>query len=374
MTQEEYRAAMDDVIYLVSCAVNGQKPDAEKIAAMNLSHVYTAAQHHLLIAAAGMALQSAGVRDAQIMQAMAKAQRKNALLDADRAALLARLEQENIWYMPLKGSVLKDYYPQYGMRQMADNDILIDAGRARDVKAIMESLGFTTERFGKGNHDVYHKPPVSNFEIHTALFGPSFDEKICQYYQDVKRRLAKDEENRCGWHFAPEDFYIYITAHEYKHFSRSGTGLRSFLDVYVFWQKYGEEMNLPYIEAETEKLGISDFEKQSRSLAMQLFSGGVLTAADQKTLEYVFSSGTYGTFTHRVENKVKKLGGGTRGKIRYVFRLVILPMESVKTAYPFVYQHKILLPALFLYRLVKGLFFRLPRVKAVMKVLKHKQE
>ena len=374
MTQKEYRAAMGDVIYLVSCAVNGQIPDAEKTGAMNLSHVYTAAQRHLLISAAGMALQSAGVRDAQIMQTMAKAQRKNALLDADRAALFARLEQDNIWYMPLKGSVLKDLYPHYGMRQMADNDILIDPGRAGDVKAVMESLGFTTEHFGTSNHDVYHKPPVSNFEIHTALFAPSYDETICQYYQDVKRRLVKDEDNRCGWHFAPEDFYIYITAHEYKHFSRSGTGLRSFLDVYVFWQKYGEKLNLPFIEAETEKLGIAGFEKQSRNLAMHLFAGEALTEADQNTLEYVFSSGTYGTITHRVENKVKKLGGGTRGKIRYFFRRVILPMDSVKAAYPFVYQHKILLPAFCLYRLVKALFFRLPKVKAEMKALKHKQE
>ena len=99
MKQEEYRAAMDGVVYLVSCAVNGKKPAAENTAAMNLSHVYTAAQHHLLIAAVGMALQSAGIRDAQITQAIAKAQRKNALLDADRSALFARLEQENIWYI-----------------------------------------------------------------------------------------------------------------------------------------------------------------------------------------------------------------------------------------------------------------------------------
>jgi hypothetical protein len=369
MTQEEYRAAMDDVIYLVSYAVNGIKPAAERISAMDLSRVYTAAQRHLLIAAVGMALQSACIRNAQITQAMAKAQRKNALLDADRAALFARLEQENIWYMPLKGSVLKDLYPQYGMRQMADNDILIDASRAEDVKTIMESLGFTTERFGKDNHDVYHKPPVSNFEIHTALFGPSHEEKIYLYYRDVKSRLVKDKDNQCGWHFTPEDFYIYMTAHEYKHFSGGGTGLRSFLDVYVFWQKYGKELNLSYIEAETEKLGIADFEKQSRSLSLHLFGSEPLTSEDRETLDYVVTSGTYGTITHRVENKVKKLGGGTKGMIRYFFSRLVLPMNSLKTAHPFVYRHKYLIPFFTIYRLGKGLFFRWKRVYAVVKAL-----
>lgn len=369
MTKEEYRAAMGDVVYLVSCAVNGKKTDAEKIAAMNLSRVYAAAQHHLLSAAVGMALQSAGIRDAQITQALAKAQRKNALLDADRAALLARLEQENIWYMPLKGSVLKDLYPQYGMRQMADNDILIDADRAEDVKAIMESLGFTTVRFGKSNHDVYHKPPVSNFEIHTALFGPSYEKKVYAYYQDVKSRLIKDEGNHCGWHFTPEDFYVYMTAHEYKHFSAGGTGLRSFLDVYVFWRKFGNILNLPYVEAETEKLGIAAFEKQSRSLSLHLFSDAALTEADRETLEYAISSGTYGTITHRVENKVKKLGGGTKGKLRYFCSRLVPPMNNLETAHPFVYRHKLLIPFFTIYRLGKGLFFRWKRVFAELKAL-----
>ena len=369
MTKEEYRAAIGDVVYLVSCAVNGIKPAAENMTAMNLSHVYAAAQHHLLIAAVGMALQSVGIQDAQITQAMAKAQRKNALLDADRSALFARLEQENIWYMPLKGSVIKDLYPQYGMRQMADNDILIDASRARDVKAIMESLGFTTERFGKSNHDVYHKPPVSNFEIHTALFGPAHEERIYQYYRDVKSRLIKDEGNRCGWHFSPEDFYVYMTAHEYKHFSAGGTGLRSFLDVYVFWRKFGNTLNLPYVEAETEKLGIAAFEKQSRSLSLHLFSDAALTEADRETLEYAISSGTYGTMTHRVENKIKKLGGGTKGKLRYFCSRLVPPMNNLETAHPFVYRHKLLIPFFTIYRLGKGLFFRWKRVFAELKAL-----
>ena len=369
MTQEEYRAAMGDVVYLVSCAVNGIKPAAEKIGAMDLSHVYAAAQHHLLIAAIGMALQSVGIQDAQITQAMAKAQRKNALLDADRAALFERLERENIWYIPLKGAVLAGLYPRYGMRQMADNDILIDAGRAGDVKAIMESLGFIVKSFGKGNHDVYLKPPVSSFEIHTALFGPSHEKKLYLYYQDVKSRLMKDEGNRCGWHFTPEDFYVYMTAHEYKHFSGGGTGLRSFLDVYVFWRKYGNTLNLPYVEAETEKLGIAAFEKQSRSLSLHLFSDAALTEADQETLEYAISSGTYGTMTHRVENKVKKLGGGTKGKLRYFCSRLVLPMNNLETAHPFVYRHKLLIPFFTIYRLGKGLLFRWKRVSAEVKAL-----
>ena len=64
------------------------------------------------------------------------------------------------------------------MRQMSDVDILFDASHANDVKEALESLGYTTESFGKGNHDVYHKEPVSNFEMHRDLFGQSYDAKV----------------------------------------------------------------------------------------------------------------------------------------------------------------------------------------------------
>ena len=39
------------------------------------------------------------------------------------------------------------------MREFADHDILIDASRAEDVRAVMEGLGFTAGHFGTGNHD-----------------------------------------------------------------------------------------------------------------------------------------------------------------------------------------------------------------------------
>ena len=48
------KAAMD-LIYLVSCAVNEEKPDAEKCAAMKLDEVYAVAERHSLRSAAAVA-------------------------------------------------------------------------------------------------------------------------------------------------------------------------------------------------------------------------------------------------------------------------------------------------------------------------------
>lgn len=67
--------------------------------------------------------------------------------------------------MPLKGSILKDWYPKFGMREMADNDILFDASKRKEVKAIFQGRGYTVKEYDKSNHDAYEKPPIYNFEI-----------------------------------------------------------------------------------------------------------------------------------------------------------------------------------------------------------------
>ena len=265
------------------------------------------------------------------------------------------MEQEKIRYAPLKGIIIKELYPSIGLRQMSDFDILFDSKYSQKVRDIMLELGFSCESFGKHNHDVYFKQPVSNFEMHTGLFSEMINVEIFYYYKDIKERLIKDEDNNFGYHFRNEDLYIYLTAHEYKHFSESGTGLRSVLDTFVFWQKYGSQLDKEYISAETEKLGISDFEQQNRLLALHLFGDGELTEQDREMLEYVIYSGTYGTLQNSIENSVKKNGGGKKGKRIYIINKLFLPLNIVKEVYPFYYKHKLLLPVLFFYRIGKAL-------------------
>ena len=367
----EYRDAIRDVAYLAGCAVNGIIPDHARVSAMNLEALYNAANRHLLTAITAMALESAGVHDKAFIGAKGKAVRKVTLFDMERVTVLRELEKAGIWYMPLKGCVLKAYYPRNGMRQMADNDILYDVSRSTDVRAIMERLGFTTVLYVQNNysHDHYDKEPVCNFEMHRALFAPASGDKLCDYYMNVRDRLVKGENNAYGYHFTDEDFYVYMIAHEYKHYSGSGTGLRSILDTYVFLKRFEESLNWPYVAGELEKLGIANFERQNRSLALHLFGSEVLTPEDEAMLQYVIGSGTYGTHRNRIDNQIKKLGGGAKGKLKYLARRIFLPMESVESSYPFFYRYKALLPALCLWRIGKALTIRRRRVWSELRAL-----
>lgn len=343
-----------DLIYLISCAVNGVKPDPVRVTDMDLDALYKLASRHMLAATVAPALKAAGVKDARFAKALEHSALKNSTMDMEMDAVFAELDAAGIWHMPLKGTVLQHLYPIYGMRQMSDHDILFDAKRADDVKTIMEGLGFSTEHFGTSNHDIYHKEPVSNFEMHSALFGPSHDEKLYEYYKDVEKRLLGDGYEK---HLSPEDFYLYMIAHEYKHYSISGTGLRSLVDTYVYLQK--TELDMDYVQTEAKKLGMAEFEMQNRTLAQHLFYGCELTEAGREMLEYVMSSGVYGTMQHRVENRIHKTGNS---KMRYMLSRFFVPVSkknknyaAMAGFYPFFYKHKILLPILPFYRTFRAM-------------------
>jgi hypothetical protein len=131
-----------DMLYLSACAVNKIKPDSNYITHVNLEKLFQMCRYHSLTAIVCTALESAGVLDKRFMEEKAKAIRKIMLLDTEREQICSFLEQNHIWYMPLKGVILKNMYPQFGMRQMSDNDILFDACYRNNVIDFMQNRGY----------------------------------------------------------------------------------------------------------------------------------------------------------------------------------------------------------------------------------------
>ena len=357
-----------DVIYLASCAVNETMPDPERVAAMDLDAVYRLARGQSLAATLAPALEAAGMQDKRFAKALQRSVMKSVTMDAEMGVVFRALDAAGIWHMPLKGTVLQHLYPVYGMRQLSDHDILFDAKRADDVRAIMEGLGFSTEDFGVSNHDVYHKEPVCNFEMHRELFGPSHDEKLYEYYRDVEKRLLGDGYEK---HLSPEDFYLHVIAHDYKHYSWGGTGLRPLMDTWVYLQKVTLDMD--YVTAEAEKMGMAEFEAANRSLALHVFSGAELTEAERERLDHALTSGVYGSTVHHVENMVAKRG---YGKLGYALDRFFVPVSKKNKSYtdyasqyPFFYKYKIFLPLLPFYRTFRAM--KAGRFRSEAKALKN---
>ncbi len=313
------------LIYLLSCAVS-EKECELKSDEIDFDGLYSLAKRHSLCSAAAFALESAGINEPRFTQAKVKAKRKLALFDIERVKIYQKLNDAGIWFAPLKGIVLKDSYPRYGMREMSDNDILCDSSKMAEVREIMESLGFICSNYGEWHHDNYQKPPTLDFEMHHTLFQTDDSPAFQSYYLDVFDKLV--HKSGCEYAFKDEDFYIYILAHMYKHFSHNGTGLRSLLDIHVYLQSH-PDLDFDYIGRELEKLQLLDFAYGS------------------------VEQGEYNHLTRQLDGKDSK-----RVKIKYFFDRIFLHGESLERSYPFFARHKWLLPALYVYRLFKSLFTR----------------
>lgn len=343
--------ALRDLAYLAACAVSGTPAEGGRVDRMDLDAVFALASAHRLSAVAAMALADAGRRDSRSGMIIARAERRAILFDHEWVGVRLALEAAGIRHMPLKGAVLKDLYPKLGMREFVDYDILIDPARAAEVRAIMEARGFDTESYGIEQHDVYVKAPIIRFEIHRVLFAEWGMARLYDYYRDVGGRLVADGRSGFGCRFTPEDFYLYMIAHEYKHYESGGTGLRSLLDTYVYLKACALDMD--YVRKEAEKLGLAAFESRNRALAAALFEGGDVT--DPEMLEVMLASGASGTYERYVG---RQLSGS--GKAAYLRKRLFGPSGGPEKAhfreqYARFYRFPLLLPFLPAYRAVRAL-------------------
>lgn len=357
MNKHDYKQNAYYLLYLIRCVLHNKNPSKEKLDIINLTQLYQVAKAHSLTAIVAYALETAGMCDKAFTEAKNKAIRKNIVLDVERESVLEELENAGIWYCPLKGCIIKDWYPKIGMRQMADNDILCDPTKMTEIKEYMERLGFETKSFGSSHQDTYQKPPVCNFEMHSSLLEPRHGDVLYNYYNQIKSKLIKDDDKQYGYHFSNEDFYVYFVAHEYKHFAASGTGLRSLVDTYVINDHYNNRLNKDYISTEFERLSISDFEKEIATLANKLFSGTPLSSTDKSLLDKFILSGTYGSSEIRIDNQISNSRIKNKPLLfQYIIDRLTIPDFVLKHNYPFFYRHKLLRPFLYIKRLLNKLF------------------
>lgn len=99
-----------NLIYLISCAVNGVKLDTERGVGMDLDAIFSLASRHMLAATVAPALKAAGIQDKRFAKALEHSALKSSTMDMEMVALFAELDAAEIWHMPLKGTVLQHMY------------------------------------------------------------------------------------------------------------------------------------------------------------------------------------------------------------------------------------------------------------------------
>lgn len=272
----------------------------------------------------------------------------------DRDVLFDALCGAGIPLLPVKGSWLKELYPNMEYRQMADLDMLIPAEKAQEARKIMLSLGYSTDAFEDSpNHAGYLKPPYTEVELHVSLLS----EDDGGYYDDVWNRVQKVDGYPCLYRFRAEDEYIFYLLHLNKHLEDAGTGIRSILDSLVYRTAY-TDMDWQYLKKELDRLNLWQRAKQVETLSDCWFKTGEAVPGELEPLaESILSAGSYGSIANRSRKRLEKLQEKyknplLRGIVYWIIR-ICRPLEEMEKSFPVLKKLPVLLPLFWIYRAVR---------------------
>ncbi len=321
---------------LLKSSIDGTIPSIEMINACADKVLSLAQKHdmaHIIADQLGKYLSDESKAKA-IKQKMLAIYRREAL-DFEEKRISEVFNQNQIAHIPLKGSIIKNYYPEDWMRTSSDIDILVRPEKTEDaVKILCEELEYSYA--GKSLHDIqlYSKGGV-HIELHFALDGgddkgSSAANRIWEY--------ANAESGYFRFDLAPEFTVFYNILHAKYHFAAGGCGIKPFLDMYVMNKKL--DYNKEILDSLITESGCEKFYAAFIKLTDIWFGGGKRDSLTDKMEEYILSGGVYGTS----ENLGKASAYRKGGKLKYIFNRIFKPRKELEIQFPNLKNRPILLP------------------------------
>lgn len=323
----------------------------------SLEAVYKLAAQHDLVHIAGQALGNLGLLGSDELSkkfktAAVQAYAKHMRMEMEYGRICQTLETAQIPFIPLKGAVIRGFYPEPWLRNSCDIDILVkpetlDAA----VAALQETLNYTNK--GRGDHDV---SLFSASGVHLELhFDMMEDWYAANNSKTVLSRIWEDVAPRepGSYHHCMSDemLYFYHIAHMAKHFQAGGCGIRTFLDVWVLNHR------VPHDAQKREQLlregGLYKFAQAAQKVSQVWFDQEQPDALAQQMSDYILRAGAFGNQENRAAVGQAKAGG----KLRYILsHRIFVPYEALKAEYPILKAHKWLTPMYQVVRWVRMLF------------------
>lgn len=283
---------------------------------------------------------------------------QEATQEMEKESILEALSNNHIKCMPLKGSIIKYLYPSPELRTMSDLDILFENKKTKEVKKLLESLGYKCLKNG-GTDDEYKKPPFMNVEMHRIMVDGNF-EMIADYYSNIWDVIKPTKENSYIYEMTKEDFYIHMVAHVARHYAIGGIGIRFVIDEWLYLKAYQDILNWDYINSEFEKINLLKFATNFKTLTIKWFKGLETTSLEEEMTRYIFNSGTHGSIKNEQSIKVVLGKDGMdnfkSSKIKYIFKMIFPSFKYMSARNHILKKIPILLPYFYLQRIFVAIF------------------
>lgn len=330
----------------------------------NMDKVYALAKKHDLAHLVAHAVETLDIPDCEVLvklkNAKIKAIGRYARIDYEYARICKTLEATQIPFIPLKGSVIRQYYPAPWMRTSGDIDILVkECDLDRAVKAL-QMQGWTVK-------DGLQYQDICLYSAAGVLLELHFNIRVKMDAADrvmdaVWQHVACNVGTQYTYRQTDAFLLCHQVAHMAKHVLVGGCGIRPFMDIWILIQQAKPDEKMLQTLFRDAQLDV--FLQQATALASVWFGREPHTQMTRKLETYVLSGGVYGSVSNRVVVSQTLVGG----KFQHFLKRMFVSYEEMKRMYPVLKEKRWLLPVYQMVRWCQVLFDgRLRRAVSEMK-------
>ena len=346
LTKEELSLLQNRMMSLLRFEIVGITPDKslfENASDDDFKRLYAFSKYHDIAHLVGDAVIKCGYALGDEIKAKFQKQSMLAVYryqtsDEELASVSKALADANIPFVPLKGSVIRDLYPEQWMRTSCDIDILIHEEDLEKASGLLLGGGYRSHSTSAHDISLISQNGV-NLELHFSLIEDG--------------RIGKTEEILGSvWDYAEEQlsskasvlrdemFYFYHIAHMAKHIEdHGGCGIRPFIDLWILNNR--AEYDISARDQLLSSGELKKFEKVSKELSEYWLEGKTPSELALKLERFIFSGGVYGSF----KNSAVIGSGKEKSRVKYLLKRIWMPYNLLVGKYPSLKGKRVLQPA-----------------------------
>lgn len=327
---------------ILKCEINQEiLPDelAEKLTPEVCKCLYEITQKHDLAHIVAHALQRIGkLQDYssadQFKKALYVALVRYEKMRCELDKIYTLFDSELLIYVPLKGALMRQYYPEPWMRTSCDIDILVhEEDLERAELLLTEKLRYTLE--SRNYHDVsFYSPSGVHLELHFQIL--EHNDNLDCILQQVWDYVEKSQDYQ--YHMTNTYFMFHLWAHTAYHFMGGGCGIRSLLDLWILEKQMTYDKEQFWNMCRQSKIDI--FVMQMERLIRVWFDREPGDSVTDALEEYLISGGTYGS----PESVAKARKAVQSNLIVYIWQRLFMSYKDLCVLFPKLKSWAILYP------------------------------
>lgn len=251
---------------------------------------------------------------------------------------------KGIKLIALKGSVMKDYYPEPYLRTMGDFDIYIQERDADLVISSLDSLGYEIK-----------KEDIGYSAIKNGVIWEIFDTLKEEFQINTVAYDKKLYDNAIIWkngiyRLNTNDMLVHLIVHFAKHLVYQGIGIRSILDIALYIRKHKTEIDFNYIKECCVEQGYRNIYYYVLAAINMYFN---LKINNEKNVDVdafmgiLIDKGVFGAHSDNIMMyQTSKLEGS-------IFRRLFFPkLSMMRERYTYLNKYPFLLPCAWIHRII----------------------